>query len=75
MHHENELTREKTEEEQRTPPTFHVEPPTESESDSEALSSPDDVALVNFQPGEPGNPHNWSTVSRNTRYTIHNTLH
>lgn len=64
MHHENQLTREKTEEEQHSSPIVDFEAPsTESESDGEGLSSPDDVALVNFQPGEPGDPHNWSMVS------------
>lgn len=67
MHHQAELTREKTEEEQRTPPTFDDEvPSTESESGSDGRPSPANATVITFQPGEPADPHNWSTVSPNT---------
>jgi hypothetical protein len=65
MHHERELTREKTHEDQPAQPDFDNElPSTESGSDSDGLhGSMHDVSLVNFQPGEPADPHNWSMVS------------
>ncbi|KUI67683.1 hypothetical protein VM1G_03590 [Cytospora mali] len=66
MHHEQELTREKTNEGQSAPPTFDDEAPsTELGSDSEGnRGSLDNVVLVNFQPGEPANPHNWAVAKK-----------
>lgn len=69
MHHENELTREKTTEDvegnQPTPPECEVEgsPSTQSESDSDSNPSINDGNLVTFRPGEPADPYNWSKVS------------
>lgn len=65
MHRENELTRQKTDEAQRTPPDYDVESPaTQSDSDSDDQPSTSDVVLVNFHPGEPADPHNWPKVSQ-----------
>lgn len=69
MGHENELTREKTEErqrrqQQRRPSEIEDDTPsTVSDSSSDEHPSINDVILVNFQPGEPADPHNWSKVS------------
>lgn len=72
MHHERELTREKSEEDQPAQLGFDNEvPSTELESDSDGPhDSMHDVSVVNFQPGDPADPHNWSMVSS---YTIHDT--
>lgn len=67
MHHQNELVREKTEddvdENQPTNPSFEASPSNQSETDSDSHASLDDVNLVTFRPGEPADPHNWSKVS------------
>lgn len=65
MHREHELTRVKSEEDQRRTRSELEEelPTTPSETDSDDRHSTNDVVLVNFQPGEPANPHNWSKVS------------
>ena len=67
MHHETELTREKTQDEHQAPiPAVEYEAQsTQSDTDSEGRpsSSQEDVVPVNFQPGEPADPHNWSLVS------------
>lgn len=71
MHHETELTREKTQDEhQAADPAIEYEAQsTQSDTDSEGRrsSSQDDVVPVNFQPGEPADPHNWSLVSPNNQ--------
>lgn len=69
MHHESELTREKTQEDvEENQATHHPEyersPSTQSETDSNSHDSIEDVNLVTFRPGEPADPHNWSKVSR-----------
>lgn len=65
MHHERELMREKTEVERQTPSEFGDEQQSARESDTgnDDRASNSDVILVNFQPGEPADPHNWSNVS------------
>lgn len=68
MHRETELTREKTHDghEHAVAPDVELDAQsTQSGTDSEdrRSSSQDDVVLVNFQPGEPADPHNWSLVS------------
>lgn len=67
MHPETELTREKTHDEHHAvaPGVDFEAQSTQSDTDSEGRrsSSQDDVVLVNFQPGDPANPHNWSAVS------------
>lgn len=69
MHHETELTREKTQDEHQAaaPASEYEAQSTQSDTDSEGRrsSSQDDVVPVNFQPGEPADPHNWSLVSIN----------
>lgn len=63
MHHDSELTREKTADGQQTPPELDHELPTSpSDTDSDDQHSTNDVTVVNFLPGEPANPHNWSKV-------------
>lgn len=74
MRHETELTREKTHDEQHHAVAPGVEldaQSTQSDTDSEdrRSSTQDDVILVNFQPGEPADPHNWSSVSGIDRLT------
>jgi hypothetical protein len=67
MHSETELTREKTQDDRdgAIPVVDYEAQSTQSDTDSESRrpSSQDDVVAVNFQPGEPANPHNWSMVS------------
>lgn len=68
MRRDTELTREKTHDEQQHAVAPGVEldaQSTQSDTDSEdrRSSTQDDVILVNFQPGEPADPHNWSPVS------------
>lgn len=70
MHRETELTREKTHDEHEHAVAPDVELDAQStqsdtDSDDRRSSSQDDVVLVNFQPGEPADPHNWSLVSGN----------
>ena len=71
MRRETELTREKTHDdhEAAVPPVDYEAQSTQSDTDSDdrRSSSQDDVVPVNFQPGEPANPHNWSLVSSNIR--------
>lgn len=67
MHHENELTREKTREDvenQATSPEFAGSPSTQSETDSDSHASIHDASIVTFRPGEPADPQNWSKVSQ-----------
>lgn len=67
MHHADELTREKDEGEQHTsPPDNDDVPSTESETGSDGLPSTGEVVIVNFEAGEPADPHNWSIVSTDT---------
>lgn len=58
MHHENELVRQKTEEDLAQPDDVS----TGSDTSTVDQRSTDNVALVEFLPGEPANPHNWSMV-------------
>lgn len=78
MHQENQLTREKTEEdveeEQPTQPEVGESPSTQSETDGESHNSTDDVNLVTFRPGEPANPHNWSKVSPKSSISLLGTI-
>lgn len=62
MHHESELTRQKTEEDLAQP---EDDVSTGSETTTVDQRSIDNVAIVNFQPGEPADPHNWSMVRSN----------
>lgn len=76
MHHETELTREKTHDEHHhavVPGVASEAQSTQSDTDSEGRrsSSQDDVVLVNFQPGEPADPHNWSSVSTASHHCRH----
>ncbi|KAI3393177.1 hypothetical protein diail_4633 [Diaporthe ilicicola] len=68
MHRETELTREKTQDgHQQSAQDVELEAQsTQSNTDSEdrRSSSQDDVVLVNFQPGEPADPHNWSLAKK-----------
>lgn len=59
MHHESELTRQKTEEDLAQ---ADDDVSTESDTITADQRSTEDVFIVNFQPGEPADPHNWSTV-------------
>lgn len=71
MHHETERVREKTHEDvvaELPPGTHHAgsepgSPSTASDTDSESQASTGHVHLVTFRPGEPADPHNWSSVS------------
>lgn len=72
MRGETELTREKTHNEhQAVVPGVELDAEsTQSDTDSEdrRSSTQDDVIPVNFQPGEPADPHNWSLVSINSHH-------
>lgn len=70
MHHESELTRDKTQEERQTPLDFDDEEQSrESSTSSDDQASDGDVVLVNFQPGDAADPHNWSKVLLTTPQT------
>ncbi|KAK7748160.1 hypothetical protein SLS53_001415 [Cytospora paraplurivora] len=65
MHHADEMTREKDEGEQRTSPPDNIDvPSTESESGSDGLPSTGEVVIVDFEPGEPADPHNWNIAKK-----------
>lgn len=59
MHSESELAGEKTKEEVRQSVD---DVSTGSEAATDDHSSTSDVVLVDFAPGEPADPHNWSKV-------------
>lgn len=59
MHHESELIRQKTEEDLAQPDD---DVSTGSDTSTVDQSSTGNVAIVNFLPGEPADPHNWSMV-------------
>lgn len=61
MHDESEMTRQKTEED-LTQPGDGVSVKTDIATDDGR--STENVTVVDFQPGEPANPHNWSEVRR-----------
>lgn len=68
MHHEDELSRQKTEEDLAHP---EDDVSTGSETSTVDQSSTNNVAIVNFQPGEAADPHNWSMVrEKGLRHTI-----
>lgn len=62
MRHEDELSRQKTEEDLAQP---EDDVSTGSETSTVDQRSTDNVAIVNFQPGEAADPHNWSMVRLN----------